>query len=90
MTERGTDFMPRLLAWMVVERRSPNEALTVLLSEFPDVNAEDVLLDLLETALRLEEMYDEVCQDEWNDWLRVDQWKRMAGRGEPTRGGSMN
>ncbi|MDJ0626800.1 MAG: hypothetical protein QNJ44_00960 [Rhodobacter sp.] len=88
MTDRGTNLMSQLLAWVIEKRRPPNEALGSLLAGHPDIAADDLQLALLDMALKLEEMYDEACRDEWNDWLRVDQWNRMSSKDRPQRGGT--
>ncbi|RMD92009.1 MAG: hypothetical protein D6811_07770 [Alphaproteobacteria bacterium] len=69
-----------LVARLITESAPPNIVLAELLAGTPEMPAEDVLLTLLEAALRLEEMYDELCRDEWNDWQRVDYWRRVSAQ----------
>jgi len=60
-------------------RMPPNKAVHALIEAYPDEDMERILLAFLETALTLEEMYDQVKREEWNDWLRVDYWEGIAG-----------
>jgi len=78
MTESRTSISEQLLTWIVVERRSPNEFLAVYFKENPNVLAHDALLSLQEAVLELEEMYSQVCDNEWNDWGRADQWLKFS------------
>lgn len=78
----------QLLGWIVGQRRSPNQVVSALLASGHDLPADDLQLAFLEVALRLEEIYDAVCRDEWNDWQRADYWNRVSQKGQSGRGGS--
>ena len=88
MPNAGDEFIMELLTLVVEERQQPNDALRTLLYHHPELTSDDIQLALVEAALRLEEMYDEVCQDEWNDWQRVDYWKKISRTEESRRSGS--
>lgn len=82
------DIAQELVARMVAEREPPNRLIGELLAARPGMAGEEVVLALLQAAVRLEEMYDELGRDEWNDWQRVDYWRRIATRDEERGGGA--
>ena len=85
----GNDpIVSHLLAQMVVQRVSPNRAVSDLVSADPDAPANDLQLTLLETALHLEDMYDELRHNEWNEWQRVDYWSGISLHNREQHGGS--
>ncbi len=80
MQFRGGDFVQILLDWVTRQRKPPNQVVGALLSMAPDTEADDFQLVLIETAVRLEEMYDQIHQNEWNDWRRVDYWTNISSK----------
>ncbi len=89
MQQRETERLVLVTRSLIVERRvAPNRAARMLVENNQGVTADDLQLALLETALFLEEMYDQTVRGEWNDWLRIDFWARVSTKAEDRSAGT--
>lgn len=60
----------------------------MLVEAYAREDIDTILLAFLDSALELEEMYDQIKRDEWNDWVRIDYWDGISANEKIRREGS--